>query len=216
MKDQSLYFGLSHVDIPVRDVSAALRLYRDVLGFDLLKEGEGWADLDAHTAKVRLLESKTLERPATVRVQSRDVEAGLKQLVASGAVLLYEASRTEQLTIEGSVRDGDGNTVTVWRELSEDEYGFDPELPMELTWDADAEALLKSLLKAVPALFRGLARRKVVKEAEARAHKTRSIDRDLAIRSFISAQSPPNRARLREPLKKHGADPDAYRDEFDS
>jgi hypothetical protein len=133
-----------------------------------------------------------------------------------GVELVYDADRTERLTVEATLRDSDGNTITLWRNLTEDEYDFVPELPKEMTWDDDAEALLKSLLKSVPALFRGLARRKVVKEAELRAAKTRRIDRDLAIRAYISAQSPPTRGRAVEPLQKHGIDPDAYQDEFQS
>ena len=38
----------------------------------------------------------------------------------------------------------------------------------------------------------------------------------LAIRAFISAQSPPNRKRLLEPLRAHGIEPAAYQDEFDA
>jgi catechol 2,3-dioxygenase-like lactoylglutathione lyase family enzyme len=211
-----VFFGLSHVDVPVRDLARARALYERTLGFQVVQEGEGYVDLDAATARVRLVESARPERPASLRVEAGDVEAGVRALEQAGAIVLYAASRTDRLTIEGSVRDIDGNTITVWRALSEDEYGFVPELPKEKGWSPEAERLLQSLLKSVPALFRGLARRKVVKEAEARAGRDGHIDRDLAIRAFISAQSPPNRKRLYEPLRAHGIDPAAYRDEFES
>ncbi len=211
-----MFYGLSHVDVPVRDLERSLRLYRDALGFTVKGQADGFVDLDAGTAIVRLILVDRPERQTQLRVEASDVAAGVQALTAAGAQALYAPARTDQLTIEGSVRDPDGHVILVWRALSEDEYGFDPELPTERGWDPDAEALLKSLLKSVPALFRGLARRKVVKEAELRAGASGRITRDLAIRSFISAQSPPNRGRLHEPLRKHGIDPDAYRDEFES
>lgn len=219
MKDEILsgvFFGLSHVDVPVRSLNLARGLYEGVLGFRVVKEGDGYLDLDTATAVIRLVESARPERPATLRIESSDVEAGVRALVAGGATLLYAPSRTDRLTVEGTVRDADGNSITVWRALSEDEYDFVPELPKEQGWSPEAEALIQSLLKSVPALFRGLARRKIVKEAEARAGREGHIDRDLAIRAFISAQSPPNRRRLVEPLRAHGIDPAAYRDEFES
>lgn len=211
-----MFFGLSHVDVPVRDLSRARALYVSVLGFTVSKEGEGFVDLDAATARVRLVENPAGERPASLRVESSNVEEGVRALARAGATVLYEPARTDQLTVEGTVRDQDDNTIIVWRSLGEDEYGFVPELPKEQGWAPEAEQLVKSMLLAVPALFRGLARRKVVKEAERRAGPDGHIDRDLAIRAFISAQSPPNRKRLHEPLRAHGIDPAAYQDEFDS
>ncbi|MDH5671242.1 MAG: VOC family protein [Myxococcales bacterium] len=211
-----MFFGLSHVDVLVSDLARALPIYRDGLGFAVKAEGEGWVDLDAATAVIRLVETSDKSQVAKLRIEAPDVPAGVARLLEAGARLVYEPNRTEQLTIEGAVLDADGNRLTIWRNLSEDEYGFDPELPKELVWEPEAEQLLKSLLRAVPALFRALARRKVVKEAEARVGPSGRIDRDLAIRSYISAQAPPNRVRLYEPLREHGIDPEDYRDEFES
>jgi catechol 2,3-dioxygenase-like lactoylglutathione lyase family enzyme len=211
-----MFFGISHVQVPVRQLDAARSLYEQALGFTVAEEGEGFLDLDGATTRLRLVESARPERPASLRIEAADVEGGVRALTAAGATVLYEPARTERLTVEGTVSDADGNTLTVWRSLSEDEYGFVPELPKEQGWSPEADELVKSLLMSVPALFRGLARRKVVKEAESRAGEGRHIDRELAIRSFISAQSPPNRKRLYEPLRAHGIDPDDYRDEFES
>lgn len=211
-----MFYGLSHVDLPVRNLELGLKLYHETIGFPIERRGEGWVDLNPATALIRLHESTGVERPASIRIETPSVSAAVEELVKAGVELLYAAERTEHLTIEATMRDGDGNTIALWRNLSEDEYGFEPDLPKEMTWDDDAEVLLKSLLKAVPALFRGLARRKIVKEAESRAAGTRRIDKELMVRSFISAQSPPNRGRLHEPLRKHGIDPDAFKDEFES
>jgi len=211
-----VFYGLSHVDVPVRDLTAARELYVETLGFTVRHEGEGFLDLDAASSALRLVQSENPERPASIRVQAYDVEGGIDALQAAGAEVLYAADRTDRLTIEGTVRDPDGNTITVWRALSEDEYGFVPELPKEKGWSPEAEDLVKVLLLSVPALFRGLARRKVTREVEARAGAEGHIDRELAIRAFISAQSPPNRKRLIEPLKAQGIDPADYRDEFEN
>ncbi len=212
----AMFYGLSHVDVPVRDLERALSVYRDGLGFPVARQGEGWVELSAATAGIRLVQSASPERRASLRIEAPDVEQGAKLLEQSGAKLVYPPTRTSMMTLEVVLHDPDGNVLTVWRALSEDEYGFDPELPTEAGWEPDAEALLKSLLHAVPALFRGLARRKVVKEAEARAGASGRITRDLMIRSFISAQSPPNRGRLLAPLRAHGIDPGKYEDEFQS
>ena len=211
-----MFYGLSHVDVPVQDLGRARKLYRDVLGFEVVHEAEGFMDLDTSTAILRLIASPRVTRTVTLRMQAPDVPAAVRRLADAGCKIVYEPSRTEQLTYEATVRDGDGHTVIVWRDLSEDEYGFDPDLATEIRWDADAEALMKDLLKSVPALFRGLARRKVVKEAEFRAGTNARVSRDLAIRSFISAQAPVNRKRLHEPLRQRGIDPADYADEFAS
>lgn len=210
-----MFHGLSHVDVPVRDLDRALAIYERALGFPVTARGEGWVELNAATASLRLIESAHPERRVALRVEAVSVEEGARLLEAAGAKITYPLNRTERMTLEVCLHDADANVITVWRSLSEDEYGFDPELPTEGGWDAEAEALLKSLLRAVPALFRPLARRKVVKEAEVRAQGKR-VDRELVIRSYISAQSPPNRGRLHEPLRAHGIDPNAYRDEFES
>jgi catechol 2,3-dioxygenase-like lactoylglutathione lyase family enzyme len=209
-------YGLSHVDVSVRDLKRALPLYRDGLGFPVVREGEGWVEVNASTAAIRLIETPSVERRAALRIEAASVEEGTSQLVKYGASVVYPLARTALMTLEVVLHDQDGNIITLWRALSEDEYGFDPELPVEGRWDAEAEALLKSLLRSVPALFRALARRKVVKEAETRAGPGGRVGRDLVIRSFISAQSPPNRRRLVEPLRAHGIDPSAYQDEFES
>ena len=111
-----MFFGVSHVDVPVRDLRRARHIYEDVLGFPMSAEEEGFVDLDAATTKIRLVESPRPERPASLRVEAADVEGGIRALEAAGATVLYAAARTERLTIEGTVADPDGNTI---------EYSFD-------------------------------------------------------------------------------------------
>lgn len=210
-----MIFGLSHIDVPVKDMRRSTRFFCEGLGFSIKGQGEGWVDLDASTMLVRLIETKRPDRVVRLRFECSDVNEDVQAVINAGGRLIYEPARTESLTIESTLNDPDGHIILIWRNLTEDEYGFDPELPTEMVWEADAEDLLKSLLKAVPALFRGLARRKIVAEAERRAGLKKRVDRDLMIRSFISAQAPPNRKRLHAPLRDHGINPADYQDEFD-
>ncbi len=210
-----MFHGLSHLELVVTDLPRALGLYREVLGFPLKAQGEGWCDLDAHSAALRLLEAPRVERTTSLRVSVSDVDAAWRRLLEAGARPLHEPSRSA-LELSASVLDFDGHRIAVWRELSEDEYDFVPPLPVEQGWTPEAEALLKSLLKSVPALFRALARRKVVREAEALAADG-VVGREHVIRGFIRGNSRPTRQlRARPPLVEHGIDPDAYQPDFEA
>ncbi|MBZ4420563.1 DUF2621 family protein [Myxococcus sp. RHSTA-1-4] len=211
-----MFFGISHVDLPVRDLPSARVLYAQVLGFRVKQEGQGFVDLEGGGVLLRLVESQRPESRATLRLQVADVEAAVRVLVNAGARLVYEAVRTPELTLAATLVDPDGHSLVVWRELSEDEYGFLPELPKALTWRPEAEALLKSLLAEVPALFRAMARPKVVRNAEHLARDTRVVTCEHVVRAYILSNAKLTRNRVREPLRKHGYDPDAYREEFEA
>jgi catechol 2,3-dioxygenase-like lactoylglutathione lyase family enzyme len=216
---ESVVFGLSHVDVPVRDLARALVLYRDLLGFPEKARGDGWVDLDGGgTIALRLLEAARPSHRAAIRVQSSTVEVTLDALVRVGGKILHSAKRTPEQDLVGVAQDLDGNTIAVWRPLTEDEYDFVPTLSTVLTWTPDAEALLKSLLKKVPALFRGLARRRVVPVVESLAaiRSPRLVGREDVIRGFILASPRVTRGRNRQPLIDHGIDVDAYQADWDA
>jgi catechol 2,3-dioxygenase-like lactoylglutathione lyase family enzyme len=208
-------FGLSHVDVPVVALEASVRFYADGLGLAERQRGPGWVDLDASSAAIRLVAAASAERRAALRVQVAEVEPVFRALLAAGGRSLCEPARTDAHELVASVQDPDGNAVTVWRPLSEDEYGYLPALPTETEWAPEAERLLKSLLLAVPALFRGLARRKVVRLAE-ELFAGRIISPPDVVRAYVLASAKVTRYRLREPLRKHGYDPEAFRAEFDA
>jgi catechol 2,3-dioxygenase-like lactoylglutathione lyase family enzyme len=213
---EAVVHGLSHVDVPVRDLGRALAIYRTTLGFGERSRGEGWVDLDAGgTIALRLLQVRRVQNRAALRVQAGTVEAVFQALLASGCKALYEPRRTAAQELEGRVADPDGHTLHVWRPLTEDEYDFVPELPKEMAWTPDAEALLKSLLKSVPALFRGLARRKVVRFAE-ELGSTGLVTREELIRGFILASPRVTRGRNRQPLLDHGVEVDRYQADWDA
>lgn len=212
-----MFFGVSHIDLPVTDLARAEHFWTGVVGFKPAKRGEGFVDIDSGSMMLRLFRVEHIEHPSTVRVSVGDVAAAHAALLAAGARDLYAPMRTGALELEASVTDPDGHTILVWRELTEDEYGFTPALPKEGEWQADAEALLVALLLHVPALFRALARRKVTRVVEELAGNDHSpVAREHVIRGYILASARVTRYRLIEPLRRCGIDPDRYREEFEA
>jgi catechol 2,3-dioxygenase-like lactoylglutathione lyase family enzyme len=212
-----MFYGVSHVDLPVTDLARAERFWTDAVGLKPAKRGEGFVDLDSGSMLLRLIEMARVDHPVSLRVAVRDVQDAYDTLLSAGGHALYQPMRTPALELVASVADADGHKLLLWRELTEDEYGFTPDLPKHGEWQADAEALLKSLLAHVPALFRALARRKVTRVVEELAGNDRSpVTREFVIRGYILASAKITRYRLIEPLRQCGIDPDAYRQEFDA
>lgn len=212
-----MFFGVSHIDVPVADLAQAENFWGKLIGLNAIKRGEGFIDLDSGSVILRLVQvSKTL-RPVTLRVSVPDVQVAFDLLTNSGGRALYQAQRTPALELEAHVADPDGNTVIVWRELSEDEYGFVPELPKQGEWLTESETLLNELLAYVPALFRSMARRKVTRIIEEVAGYDQSaVTREHVIRGYILSSAKIKRDRLIEPLKLCGIDPAHYHEEFNA
>ena len=212
-----MFFGVSHVDLPVTDLARSEAFWGKLIGLKEVKRGEGFLDLDSGSVILRLVQVPSVSRPVTLRVHVYDVQAAYDQLVQSGGRALYEVQRTPALELEAHVADPDDNCVIVWRDLSEDEYGFVPDLPKQGEWHENAEKLLIELLAHVPALFRSMARRKVVKNIEELAGYDKSpVTREHVIRGYILSSAKIKRNRLIEPLKQCGIDPDNYKEEFDA
>ncbi len=212
-----MFFGVTHVDVPVTDIARAEAFWGKLIGLKEVKRGEGFLDLDSGSVILRLVQVPAVSRPVTLRVHVGNVEAAYATLVQSGGRPLYEAQRTPALELEAHVADPDGNAAIVWRDLSEDEYGFVPDLPKQGEWQPDAEKLLNELLSYVPALFRSMARRKVTKVIEEVAGWDKAaVNRQHVIRGYILASAKIKRDRLIEPLKKCGINPDDYKEEFDA
>lgn len=210
-----MFFGVSHVDIQVTRLAESRGFYCEQLGFTVAAEGDGYVDIDAGGFTLRLLEVGDIERQVSLRLHVRDVDEALATLRRAGCRQLYDKTRTESLEWMGAALDPDGHRLVLWRPLTEDEYGFDPALPKEMTWQPEAEDLLKSLLKHVPAMFRGLARRKCTRVIEQVAGKTNRVTRDEVVRGYILSNARITRSRLIKPLKDHGFDPADYQAEFD-
>jgi catechol 2,3-dioxygenase-like lactoylglutathione lyase family enzyme len=212
-----MFFGVTHIDVPITDLARAVAFWGELIGLKEVKRGEGFIDLDSGSVILRLIQVQQVARPVSLRVSVPDVQHAYELLIQNGGRALYEVQRTPALELEAHVADPDGNTVIVWRELNEDEYGFVPDLPKQGEWIPEAEALLNELLSYVPALFRSMARRKVTRIIEEIAGYDHSaVTREHVIRGYILSSAKIKRDRLIEPLKSCGIDPDRYKEEFDA
>ena len=212
-----MFFGVSHLLVPVTDLERACTLWRDVMGFAESRRGEGYRDIDSGNVLIRLMQVPAVESRLSMRLAVRNVREAHDALVAWGAASRYEPMRTPELEEMACVDDPDGHSIVLWRELTEDEWSFVPELPkQEGEWYPDAEQLLQRLLRHVPALFRMLARRKTTRVIELLAKEAqRPVTRELVIKGFITASAKVTRYRLVEPLRAEGINPGDYQAEFD-
>ena len=152
-----------------------------------------------------------------MRVVVRDVGQAYQMFLAAGATSRYTPMKTPELEEMACVSDPDGHSIVLWRALTEDEWGFVPDLPKQQgEWTEDAEDLLKRLLSHVPALFRMLARRKTTRIIELMALESNSpVTRELVIKGYITSSAKVTRYRLVEPLRAEKINPDDYKAEFD-
>lgn len=212
-----MFFGTSHVDIQVSNLEKAVTLWCEVIGLTELKRGNNFVDVDSGSIVLRLTKKTAISHPVTVRIHAADIQAAYATLLDAGMQDYFEPTHTDELEMVAGVRDGDGNTILVWRELTEDEYDFTPELPTETDWRPEAEDLLKQLLKRVPALFRATARKRTTRAIEELSRsENRTIDREQVIRGYIMATPKFMRSQLIGPMKEEGINTDNYQEAFDS
>lgn len=212
-----MFFGTSHIHIQVSDLDKAISLWCDVIGLAEHKRGSNFVDVDSGSVILRLIERDVITHPVIVRIHAADIQAAFNRLLDAGMTSYLEPAQTDDLELVAGARDTDGNTILVWRELTEDEYNFTPDLPTESEWQPEAEALLKQLLKRVPAMFRATARKRTTRAIEALSREEgNDIDREQVIRGYIMATPRFMRSQLVEPLREEGINTDNYRAEFDS
>lgn len=211
-----MFFGVSHIVVPVTDLERSAKIWRDVIGFTESRRGEDYVDMDSGNVSIRLIKVPAVESNISVRLSVHDVEAAYQQLLAGGTSSRYAPMHTPDLEEMACVTDPDGHSIVLWRSLTEDEWDFVPDLPKQGEWYPDAEALLQRLLGHVPALFRMLARRKVTRVVEELANEDNSaVTREHVIKGYILSSAKVTRSRLIEPLRSEGINPDDYQKEFD-
>lgn len=211
-----MFHGISHLVLPTTNLDAAARLWLGAMGFGEARRGDGYVDVDTGSVTVRLVQVAQVESTTSLRLQVSDVGEAYNALLVAGAASRYAPMQTPELEAMACVTDADGHAIVLWRPLTEDEWGFVPELPKQGQWLPDAEDLLKRLLAHVPALFRMLARRKTTRVIEQLADEAKSpVTRELVIKGYITASAKVTRFRLVEPLRKEGINPDDYQAEFD-
>jgi predicted enzyme related to lactoylglutathione lyase len=211
-----MFFGVSHIVVPVTDLERSVRIWRDVIGFTESRRDEGSIDMDTGNVSIRLLKVPNVESKIALRLSVYDVEAAYQKLLAGGTSSRYAPMHTPDLEDMACVTDPDGHSIVLWRALTEDEWKFVPELPKQGEWYPDAEELLQRLLGHVPALFRMLARRKVTRVVEELAKGDNSpVTRAHVIKGYITSSAKVTRSRLIAPLHAEGINPDDYQEEFD-
>lgn len=211
-----MFFGVSHLMVQVTDLERATTMWRKVMGFAEQRRGSDYVDIDSGNVTVRLIQVPAVESKVSVRISVPDVHEAYQFLINAGHASRYEPMKTPELEEMACVSDPDGHSIVVWRALTEDEWGFVPELPKQGEWQPEAERLLKALLSHVPALFRMLARRKTTRVIEQLAREMHSpVTREIVIKGYITSSAKVTRYRLVEPLKAEGINPDDYREDFD-
>ncbi len=211
-----MFYGVSHIVVPVSDLEASINIWSNVMGFTESHRGEGYVDMDSGNVAIRLMQVPQVESSVSIRLSVRDVGAAYEELLAAGTRSRYAPMHTPDLEEMACVTDPNGHAIIVWRPLTEDEWDFVPELPKQGEWYPDAEELLKRLLSYVPALFRMLARRKVTRVVEELAAEDNSaVTREHVIKGYIMSSAKVTRSRLIEPLRSEGINPDDYQEEFD-
>ena len=171
-----MFFGVSHIVLQVSYLKRAEDLWSGRMGFAVSKRGEDFIDIDTGNVCLRLIQVPRVETTASVRVSVPDVGKAWRALQEAGAVSRYEPIQTPDLEEMACVSDADGHAIILWRTLTEDEWGFVPDIPKQGEWYPEAEQLLKRLLSHVPALFRMLARRKTTRVIELLAAELKSPD----------------------------------------
>lgn len=210
-----MFFGVSHMVVPVTDLDRSVRIWRDVIGFAESRRGEEYVDLDSGNVSIRLIKVPSVESHISLRLSVHDVDAAYKLLLSGGTSPRYAPMHTPDLEDMACVTDPDGHSIVLWRPLTEDEWNFVPELPKQGEWYPDAEELMQRLLGHVPALFRMLARRKVTRVVEELAKEDNSaVTREHVIRGYILSSAKVTRSRLIAPLRAEGINPDDYPEEF--
>ena len=130
-----MFFGVSHVLLPVTQLERSAHLWCEVMGFAETGRGEDYLDIDTGSVIVRLLRVATVESKQSLRVTVLQVDAAYRQLLAAGALDRYAPMRTPEREEMACVSDPDGHAIVLWRALSEDEFDCVPELPKEVHKD---------------------------------------------------------------------------------
>lgn len=106
---------LAHVIEYVADMDAAVKFYRDLLGFPLLFQSPGWSELDTGATRIALHPCSSLKPAGTIEF-GFDVDDLLKlhqQLTAKGVTFSMEPAKQEYGRMLAQFVDIDGAHATV-------------------------------------------------------------------------------------------------------
>lgn len=106
---------LAHVIEYVADMDAAIKFYRDVIGFPLLFQSPGWSELDTGATRIALHPSSQLKPAGTIEFgfDVDNLPEFHKQLVAKGVHFSIEPAKQEYGRMIAQFVDVDGAHATV-------------------------------------------------------------------------------------------------------
>lgn len=197
----------------VERLEQAVSFFHNVLEFQENGRDDGWVQMENGALTVRLV-------PATHRYPQGELalEMETQDLPGAASLLLQQAgvsrltgeTRVSPERAEMRLRAPHGIQLTLVRHFDEDELGILPDLPSSLTWTTEADTCIKHILRFVPIIFRGLARRRVTEYAERLTVSAgkHTVDRHTALRSLVRATPAFQHERLRAELARAGIDPE--------
>jgi catechol 2,3-dioxygenase-like lactoylglutathione lyase family enzyme len=113
---------LDHATLIVSDVSKAVAYFRDVLGFAVHGDGDGYAEVDLGTLVCGLMSDAMVPvKPAEgviLQVRVDDVAGSLQAVQQRGAEVLLEPTTTDWGTHSAMVAGPDGIVVELYRDAA--------------------------------------------------------------------------------------------------
>ena len=206
-----MHFAVS-VMHAVADVEQAAAFFESVLGFHERCATHDGIQMSNGALTVRLVPSTPLrpEGILEIELETPDLQETVDTLLQhAGSAVLQEEQRVTLERAEIRLQVPHGVLITLARTFNEDELGILPALPATLTWTPEAEARLKQILRFVPVMFRGLARRRVTERAEqlTRVAGKGAVDQQIALCALVQSTPAFQHQRLREELLSAGIDP---------
>ncbi|GAB3415239.1 VOC family protein [Flindersiella endophytica] len=112
---------LDHATLIVSDVAKAVAYFRNVLGFAVHGDGDGYAEVDLGTLVCGLMSDAMVPvKPAEgviLQVRVEDVAGTLRTVQQRGANVLLEPTTTDWGTESAMVAGPDGIVVELYREV---------------------------------------------------------------------------------------------------
>ncbi|MEK7431949.1 MAG: DUF2621 family protein [Cyanobacteriota bacterium] len=208
-----MILALSHIDIYVKDLIKSTKLYKDIFGFEISEYEKDHVDFESGFIKIRLNKTPKILFKSSLRLEVEDVHKIVNLLKEKGCTEIVSPILINKTIISSEILDYDGNKLVIWRNLNENEMEKPPELKKSKIWHSEEEELLQTLLKNVPLLFRGVARKKAVLEVE-NMNEDILISRHSVISGYIRATPDIMKHVTKKHLINLGFNPNDYKEEY--
>ena len=206
--------GFTHLSIPVADIEEAVHFYVSVLGCDCIAIEAEQAEIVSGFFGLFLKKQELMTSSVEIWFEADHLEKVTDKLPLKHTKSLQEPTRDAQRLML-KIADPSGNTIVLWRKLTEDDREELPVLPTTIPWIKEAEVLAQILLKSVPVAFRKSARVATVCEAEYLAGGANSVAIEQAVLGIIRSAPVIMREILKEPLAHQGINWEDYASEFE-